>query len=116
MLPDFDLAPPSAPEQPVQQQSLQDVDLAHELVRQYNLANALFEDAKNDLEATPQQKAAVLNTISSILKQIISMQTELYNAERLKRLESILLAALKTIPEPARLQFMADYERELSRS
>lgn len=118
MLPDFDMGatlPPPPPPPEEEQQSLQDVNLAHELVRQYKLANALYEDAKLDLEATPQQKAAVLNTIRSILQQIITMQTALYNAERMKRLESILLNTLKTLPEAARLQFMSDYERELAR-
>ncbi len=82
------------------------------------LAN-IYAQAKNFLaqvqytDAPPNQVAQVINTISTILKEISKTQTDLYNAERLKRIEAATIQAIKTAPKEAQDVFFDEYERIL---
>lgn len=91
---------------------LKDLNLNHELLKQYNKANRLLVDAEFDEEATLAQKASTINAINSVLSSIIRMQTELYSAERLKTLEAILLVTLKEFPDINGM-FLAKYKEAL---
>ena len=50
-----------------------------------------------------------MNTISAILKEIVKMQTDLYNAERVKKLEAAMIDALKLAPKEAQDAFFEQY-------
>lgn len=91
---------------------LSELNVEHELLRQYQAAKRLFEAAEHD-ETTPlNQKAQTLNSISSILSAIIKTQTELYDAERLKALEAVLADTLREFPE-LEAAFMTAYKTRL---
>lgn len=92
-------------------QALATLDLSAELYAQYVKAkNLLTESSSEPLN----QKAQTLNSIVSVLAVIAKIRTELYNAERLKKLESCLIEALLEFPA-LQEAFMERYERELLR-
>jgi hypothetical protein len=98
----------------IQASTLAELDLDHELLEQYKNAKALLEDIKDDDDIAPNQKAQTLNSISSILSNIIKTQSELHNVERLKMLESTLIETLQK-PEFEKLKesFLQAYEKAL---
>lgn len=91
--------------------ALADLDLEEELVIQFQQTKGLLNRVIADENVPANQKAQVTNSCSSILGQITRMQTELYSAERVKALEAALIKSLLTLPEPAQIQFFAEYER-----
>lgn len=91
---------------------LSELDLDHELLQQYKAASDTYEAIKAG-NTPANQKAQLLNTITTILTGILKLQTDLYNAERLKKLESTLIATLKDFPE-LREPFLEKYKKALS--
>ena len=67
---------------------------------------------QSDESIPPNQVAQVFNTISAILKEIVKMQTELHNAEKVKKLEAAMIEALKnTATEEVQDAFFTELER-----
>jgi len=75
------------------------LNLEVELLEQYNRARKLLHDANYDEEVPLSQKAAALNSATSIIGALIKSQAELYSLERIKKIESVLIATLKKFPE-----------------
>ena len=117
MLEDFGLG--NTPQQPQPQirvvtaTKLEDLNIADELLIQYKNAVNLLEAAQHDADIPANQKAQLLNSISAIITNISKTQTDVYNAERLKALENILIATLKDFPE-VKSAFLEAYERALA--
>lgn len=78
---------------------VEDLDLNEELVRTFQIAKDLLEQAKDDDETPLTQKAAALNSINSLLKSLADTQKTLFSAERQQKLENALAAALKKFPD-----------------
>lgn len=90
--------------------SLKSLDLDGELYNAYAKAKNYLAEVQMDRDVPPNQVAQVFNTISSILKEIVKMQTDLYDAERVKKLEAAMLKAIKVAPKEAQLAFLEEYE------
>lgn len=90
--------------------SLKSLDLDGELYNAYAKAKNYLAIVQTDEDIPPNQVAQVFNTISAILKEIVKMQTDLYNAERVKKLEAAMLKAIKMAPKDAQLAFLEEYE------
>lgn len=100
------------------------LDLNQELVENYNLAKAYLEallevegseeDDAPTKGTTPNQIAAVIQSVKATLQDLIKMQTEVYNAERNKKMEAAMIKAIKMMPEDARQAFIDEYERILN--
>lgn len=90
--------------------SLKDLDMEQELLQQYNLTKKFLSTVIDDHEVPANQKAQVINSCTSILKELTATQTNLYNAERLKKLESAVIQCLKLVPKEAQELFMQAYE------
>jgi hypothetical protein len=71
------------------------------------------QKALDSSAVSAQQKAAVANACSSSLAQLVKMQTELHNAERLKMIEQALIQVMRDQPEAIQLAFFDKYERIL---
>ena len=98
---------------PVHATRLQDLDLESEVLQNYNTAKQFL--ATIDQESIPaNQVAQVINSITGILKDLVKMQTDLYDAERVKKLEAALINTLKTLPEEQQNAFFTRYERALA--
>lgn len=92
--------------------SLRDIDLAEELVLQFQKVKAL-QSKVLDSGTSAQQKAAVANSCASALGQLVKMQTELYTAERMKAIEQIVIHVMRDQPEHIQVAFFDKYERAL---
>lgn len=95
--------------------SLKDLDLAQELVLQVQALQALQTRVMSDVGETPvNQIAQVANSLSSALGNLIKVQSDVYTSERLKTIESVLIEAVKTLPNDAQEVFFGEYERALN--
>lgn len=91
---------------------IEDLDLDKELYVQYAKAKNLQEATELD-EATPLgQKVTANNSIVAILEKIVKTRTDLYNAQTVARIESILIQTLKDFPE-VKEQFLKAYRKNL---
>lgn len=111
---------PKPPEQQKLKQSqvtagtLDDLDLDKEILDQYKNAKTILDDILNDNSVAANQKAQVINTISSILQNIIKLQQELHNVERLKLIENVLIETLQN-HETLKEAFLRDYKTNLEK-
>ena len=103
----------SAPTYVPEQGSLKSLNIDEELYMTYAKAKNFLVDVQMGDETPANQVAQVFNTISGILKEIVKMQTELYSAERVKKLEAAMITALKLVPEEAQESFFTEYEKLL---
>ena len=93
-----------------EQGSLKNLDLDAELYNAYAKAKNYLADVQSDEQVPANQVAQVFNTISAILKEIVKMQTELHNAERVKKLEAAMIQAIKLAPKKSQEAFLVQYE------
>jgi len=91
--------------------SLRELDVETELLEQYRTAKQLLANAEENVPLN--QRAQALNSITTILQTITKMQTDLYDAERLKTLEAILLDTLREFPQ-VQEAFLEVYKRRLN--
>ena len=90
--------------------SLQSLNLDSELYESYAKAKNYLADVQSDESIPPNQLAQLMNTISAILKEIVKMQTELHNAEKVKKLEAAMIQAIKLAPLESQQAFLVQYE------
>ena len=120
-LEDYDLREPErAPVQLVpmnylpEHGSLKSLDLDAELYNSYAKAKNYLAEVQADGEVPPNQLAQLMNTITTILKEIVKMQTDLYNAERVKKLEAAMIQAIKLAPSESQQAFLEEYAKILA--
>lgn len=92
---------------------LKDINLEAELVRQLRAMQALQTNTLFDPETPPNQKAQVANSVASVLSTLTKLQNEVYKSERMKKVENLLVAAVKELPTEAQLKFFEQYEQLL---
>lgn len=90
-------------------QRLADINLERELVLQFSQTKLFLAKIIDDKSIPANQRAQAINSCSSILAQLIKMQTDLYSAERLKAMESACVKAMKTMAPEAQEVFLSRY-------
>lgn len=91
--------------------SLDKMNVEEELLLQFHTVRALQNQVIAD-EGTPvNQKAQVANSVSSSLKQIAELQNSVFDSERFKRIELLLIRVLSKLPEDTASAFLDEYER-----
>lgn len=90
---------------------LDEMDLEAEILTQYHQAKALLGKVLGDAGVPTNQKAQVANSCTTILDQLLKMQTKLYSAERIKSIEQALIKAVRTLPAETQEQFFTEYQR-----
>lgn len=115
MLDDISLKDTYEPPPPIidSAKELKELNLDSELLTNYQSAKEYLEQIRYDEATQPNQVAQVMNTINAILKEIVKMQTELYDAERVKKIESAIISTMKNQPEDVQRQFFEEYEQAL---
>ena len=116
-----DLTPPPRPPRPPEDKiickvtatTLSELNLDAELLAQYKSTVLLQEAAASNIDIPLNQKAQIANTITAILKQIVDTQAKLYNTERFKLLENILISTLQEFPEISE-NFLNKYQKALN--
>lgn len=89
------------------------LNLEEQLLAQYNRAGRLLHEASYDKDTPLSQKAAALNSATTILGALTRMQAELYSLERIKAIESCLIEVLKEFPD-VQAEFLKRYEEALT--
>lgn len=111
-LEDLSLQPPEAQtQQPLERGNLRGLNLDSELYDRYTEAKDFLDLVLTDSEVTPNQVSTVMNSVNSILKEIVKMQTEVQNAEKVKKLELAMITALKLATPEVQEAFFAEFER-----
>ena len=93
---------------------LKDIDIGVELEHAFRIAKTLLDSCVNDSETPLNQKAQIISALNTILAAMTKQRTDIYSAERVRTLESVLLKVLKRHPELA-AAFLADYKTELEK-
>lgn len=93
---------------------LKDIDIGVELEHAFRIAKTLLDSCVNDSETPLNQKAQIIGALNTILAAMTKQRTDIYSAERVRTLESVLLKALKRHPELS-TAFLADYKTELEK-
>lgn len=88
--------------------NLANMNLEEEIVRQYRSAQALQTVTLQSSDEA-NKKAQVLNSCSAALQACVKMQSDLYTAERFKKIESRLIKALEVIPDEHVKEFLDWY-------
>lgn len=97
------------------QQSLKSINMEQELVTQLNIVKTLQQETLTDSSIPANQRSQVASAVASSLQALSKLQIELYDSERMKLLECILLEAVKDLPDEAQAAFMDAYEARLGR-
>lgn len=90
--------------------NLREINLARELVLQLQSNQELQNRVLQDPEIPANQVAQTMNSTAAVLQQLIRLQTEVHNSERLKKIEQKLIEALNTLPSEAQEAFLETYE------
>lgn len=93
---------------------LHTIDLLGETVRLFRQTKRLLSKVLVDAGTPPNQKAQVANSLAGLLKTLVVQQTDLYNAERLKRLEQVVIRLVRDMPVEQQEAFMREYEAEVN--
>ena len=93
---------------------LKDIDIGVELEHAFRIAKTLLDSCVNDSETPLNQKAQIIGALNTVLTAMVKQRTDIYSAERVRILESVLLKALKRHPELS-TAFLADYRAELEK-
>lgn len=90
--------------------ALVDLNLERELVMQLVVVQNLQNETLADPGVPANQKAQTVNSAAATLQTLAKMQTEVYNSERLKRMEQALIETLQALPTEAQEAFLTAYE------
>lgn len=90
--------------------SLKNLNLDSELYAAYARAKNYLSIIQVDKATPPNQVAQVMNTLTAILDKIVKLQTELYSAERVKKLEAAMIQAIKLAPPESQQVFLEQYQ------
>lgn len=90
------------------------IDHKRELAVQFSLAKQAYALVQDDTETPLNQKAQALNTITSILTNIVKLQDAVYSVERMKALEETLIETLQGFPD-IKQAFLDEYKRRLEK-
>lgn len=94
--------------------NLAGLDIEQEIIIQLQTAKVLQADVLNDEMIPANQRAQTVNTVSSILAQLVKTQTDLYNAERIKEIEAMVVSCMREQPDDVKEKFFERYERLLA--
>jgi hypothetical protein len=95
--------------------SLKDLNLEQELVYQYVQVKNILADLQENSLGTAANLAQLSNSIASALAQLVRLQGELYNSERFKGIEQLLVKMLREWPAKNINKFFEAYEENYAR-
>ena len=90
-------------------------DAEQELLKLRRQAKALYESIEHDDETPANQKAQVLNSISSVLQALVKLQADVHSSKKVQAIELAVISVMKKQPEAIYTAFLAEYEAELAK-
>lgn len=94
--------------------TLKEMDLEGELLMQFHAIRSMQNLVLDDDSVPVNQRAQVANTVGTTLNRMAELQTTVYTSERFKRIENLLIRALRELPEASQKAFLDSYERLLA--
>ena len=82
------------------------MNLAQELVLQYSMVQQLITETVNDDTIPLNQRAQAVNSGTQLLIQLGKLQTDVYNASRVQRIEGAVIATFERLGEDYKATFM----------
>ena len=92
--------------------SLKNVNVERELVAQLKIAQNLQRETL-DSDTPANQKSQVVGTVAAAISSIAKLQTEVFDSERMKRVEKALIETLQELPGDVQDRFLLRYEQAL---
>lgn len=89
---------------------MREINLARELVLQLQANQELQNRCLASADTPANQVAQTMNSTAAVLQQLIRLQTEVHNSERLKKIEQKLIETLNTLPSDVQEAFLETYE------
>lgn len=86
------------------------LNLGDELLKQYARAKLMLQEAE---EEPLNYRTQTLNAITSIIGQIVKLQSDLHTLEEVKKIEVALSTALKKFPD-LQQEFLGEYKGALN--
>lgn len=86
------------------------MNVEEELLLQFHTVRKLQSEIIGEDGVAPNQKAQVANTVGNCLERITKMQDEIYDSERFKTIESLVIRMLRKVPKEVAEEFLKDYE------
>jgi len=96
--------------------TLMDIDMEQELLLQYHSLRVLQSKVIESESVPVNQIAQVCNSLSGTLAKVSDLQNSTYDSERLKKIESILIRALRLLPEEPCAAFLDEYAKLLGQA
>lgn len=93
--------------------TLKDLNLEQQLLLQLHAMRVLQGQVLHDPDIQLNQRATVANTVASTLNKLAEMQERMYNSERFKNVENLMVRTLSKMPEDMAKAFLDEYERIL---
>lgn len=89
--------------------NLSEMNMEEELVLQLHSIKSIQSMIIDDDDIAPNQKAQVANSVTAVINRLVDMQGEVYASERFKRIENLMIRALRKLPEDVAAGFLDDY-------
>lgn len=91
------------------------VDVGAELREQYDATIRTRDDLIEDPDVKGSEKAQILNTTTTIIRELAKIQMDLYNSGRIALLQQAIVEALKEADLAFQNKVLALLEEKLSR-
>lgn len=95
---------------------LSELNLEKETVIHFMTVKEVMNNVMDEDGVPANQKAQLMNSCSSSIAQMAKIQTELYNAERVKKIEQAVIETLKKMDEDVIERFFSLYEELLEKT
>ena len=95
--------------------TLSNVNLERELLLQWQAHQELQNNVITDDEVPANQRAQVANATRGALESLAKWQESVHSSERIKRMETVLIATLSALLPDVTETFLKAYEEELTK-
>ena len=113
MLNDYSLSGPPLDHKP-QAPSIGQIQTLREELRENYLATKNFlAEMTNQEHADPREVATVINTLSTILRDLIKLDDAVYNQERVQTIEQVMIDTMQEMPVEIKQKFFKLYSERL---
>ena len=89
--------------------TIAETNMEQELMLQLVTLRELQAEVLKDGTVPANQKAQVANAMTSLMLKLSEMQSAVYNSERFKRCEALMIRTLRQLPEEVASKFIEEY-------
>jgi hypothetical protein len=93
--------------------SLNEINVEEETLLQFHALRALQNQVLDDDSIPLNQRAQVANSVAASLGRLAELQQSLWTSERFKRIESLLIRCVSSLPTEVSAQFLSEYRSKI---